>query len=494
MQADSRSPATAAPSPPELVPAGAAPPLEATSGLAAASEKLRWPPQVKYIIGNEACERFSFYGMRNILTVFLVDYLLITSPVAERAPRGKEIFHLFVMAVYFTPLFGGYLADRHWGKYRTILWLSLVYSAGHALLAIFDDEPAGVYSGLALIAIGSGGIKPCVAAFVGDQFAASQKALLPKIFGAFYWSINIGSFMASLFIPKLLRYYGPSVAFGVPGVLMVIATVVFWLGRKHYREIPPAPRDPDSFLRVVRSALVTKTSKVDARGTWLDRARGAHPDEAVDGAKAVIGVLKIFAFIPFFWMLFDQKASAWVLQAKTMVLEVGPIRFEPSQLQFINPALMMLLLPLTTALLYPALAKTRWALTPLRRLPLGMFVAGLSFVCVGVIQHYLDSGLRMSVLWQLVPYVLLTLGEVLVSVTGLEFAYAQAPRKMKGTIMSLFYLTIAVGNLIVVIVAALNVYKGAASFLFYAALVAMGGVGMALVARRHVNVEFFRDA
>jgi POT family proton-dependent oligopeptide transporter len=493
MQADSPAPAAPAPATPGL--ASAIPELQkaAGSGEAAVAEAPRWPPQIKYIIGNEACERFSFYGMRNILTVFLVDYLLVSSPVAERASRGKEIFHLFAMAVYFTPLLGGYLADRHWGKYRTILWLSLVYSMGHGLLALFDDQPTGFYLGLALIAIGSGGIKPCVASFVGDQFTAAHKSLLPKIFAAFYWSINIGSFTASLFIPKLLRYYGPSVAFGVPGVLMLTSTVVFWLGRNHYREIPPAPRDPDSFLRVVRSALATKTP-VGAGGTWLDRARGAHPDEAVDGAKAVIGVVKIFAFIPFFWMLFDQKASAWVLQAKTMVLEVGPATFEPSQLQFINPALMMMLLPLTTGLLYPALAKTRWALTPLRRMPLGMFVAGLSFVAVAILQRYLDTGMKLSVLWQLVPYVLLTLGEVLVSVTGLEFAYSQAPRKMKGTIMSFFYLANAVGNLIVVVVAGLNVFTGAASFLFYAALVALAGVGMSLVARRHVNVEFFREA
>src|ERR1044071_4622703 len=125
---------------------------------ALASGKLRWPRQVKYIIGNEACERFSFYGMRNILTAFLVDYLLVSSPLAERSAHGKEIFHLFAMSVYFTPLLGGYLADRHWGKYRTILWLSLVYVAGHALLAFFDDEPNGFYLGLAFIALGSGGI------------------------------------------------------------------------------------------------------------------------------------------------------------------------------------------------------------------------------------------------------------------------------------------------------------------------------------------------
>jgi POT family proton-dependent oligopeptide transporter len=448
---------------------------------------------VKYIIGNEACERFSFYGMRNILTIFLADYLLVSLPVGERSAHAKEIFHLFAMAVYFTPLLGGYLADRHWGKYRTIFWLSLVYSAGQALLAAFVDEATGFYAGLALIAIGSGGIKPCVAAFVGDQFTATDKALLPKIFAAFYWSINIGSFTASLFIPKLLRYYGPAVAFGVPGILMLVATLVFWLGRKHYHEIPPTPRDPHSFLRVVGTALAAKAPRA-AGQKWIDRARGPHPDEAVDGAKAVLNVLAIFAFIPFFWMLFDQKASAWVLQAKTMVLEVGPVTFEPSQLQFINPALMMMLLPLTAAVLYPALAKTRFSPTPLRRMSVGMFVAGSSFVCVALIQQTLDGGHKISVLWQLCPYVLLTLAEVLVSVTGLEFAYSQAPRKMKGTIMSLFNLTIALGNLLVVIVARLNVFSGAASFLFYAALVALAGVGLSLVGRRYVNVEFFRDA
>jgi POT family proton-dependent oligopeptide transporter len=494
MQADSQPGATPALSSESISAGGTlATSAPAVADVSGAAEKLRWPPQVKFIIGNEACERFSFYGMRNILTVFLVDHLLVSSPAAERGPHAKEIFHLFAMAVYFTPLLGGFLADRYWGKYRTILWLSLVYSAGQALLAIFVDQPTGFYLGLSLIALGSGGIKPCVSAFVGDQFTAAQKSLLPKIFAAFYWSINIGSFTASLFIPKLLRYYGPAVAFGVPGILMLTATFVFWLGRKHYYEIPPTLHDPDSFIHVVRSAFKALPS-AKTGGTWLDRARGAHPDEAVDGAKAVVGVLKIFAFIPFFWMLFDQKASAWVLQAKAMILEVGPVTFEPSQLQFINPALMMLLLPVAAGVIYPALAKTRFALTPLRRMPLGMFLAATSFVCVALIQRELDGGAKLSVLWQAAPYVLLTLAEVLVSVTGLEFAYTQAPPKMKGTIMSFFWLTVSLGNLLVVIVAGLNMFAGAASFLFYAALVALAGVGMTFLARRYVNVEFFRDA
>ena len=185
------------------------------------------PRQVPFIIGNEACERFSFYGMRNILTVFLIDYLL-TNAVPDQVVRAgvaKAHFHDFVVGVYLFPLLGGYLADRYLGKYRTILYLSLVYCLGQALLVFSTGNPTGFYAGLFLIALGSGGIKPCVSAMVGDQFDEKTKHQAKNVFAAFYWSINFGSFFASLFIPKLLTVYGPKVAFGLPGVLMLIATI-----------------------------------------------------------------------------------------------------------------------------------------------------------------------------------------------------------------------------------------------------------------------------
>src|SRR5690606_37327530 len=137
-------------------------------------------------------------------------------------------------------------------------WLSLVYVAGHACLALFEGERLGFYSGLALIAVGSGGIKPLVASFVGDQFTHGNKHLAKLVFDAFYWTINFGSFFASLLMPIFLRRYGASVAFGIPGALMLLATVIFWAGRRKYVHSPPAPPDPDSFLRVVRTALTAR--------------------------------------------------------------------------------------------------------------------------------------------------------------------------------------------------------------------------------------------
>src|SRR4051812_10773215 len=133
------------------------------------------PRQIRYIIGNEGCERFSFYGMRNILTVFLVTSLFASLPEAERAGAAKEVFHTFVIGVYFFPLLGGWLADRFFGKYNTIFWLSLVYCLGQACLAFFVTSQVGFYVGLSLIALGSGGVKPCVAGFVGGPFGQAQK-------------------------------------------------------------------------------------------------------------------------------------------------------------------------------------------------------------------------------------------------------------------------------------------------------------------------------
>ena len=199
------------------------------------------PRQIPYIIGNEACERFSFYGMRNILTVFLVSSLLTYLPEGERAGAAKDVFHTFVIGVYFFPLLGGWLADRFFGKYNTIFWLSLVYCLGHAFLAVFESNRTGFYTGLALIAFGSGGIKPCVSAFVGDQFDQTNKHRAKVVFDAFYWIINFGSFFASLLMPIFLRSYGGSVAFGIPGALMFIATLILWIGRKRYIMVPAAP-------------------------------------------------------------------------------------------------------------------------------------------------------------------------------------------------------------------------------------------------------------
>jgi POT family proton-dependent oligopeptide transporter len=217
------------------------------------------PRQIPYIIGNEACERFSFYGMRNILVQFLITSLLLQElSGAGREAEAKHIMHSFMIGVYFFPLIGGWVADRFFGKYHTILWFSLVYCAGHACLALFEHSRSGFFLGLGLIAFGAGGIKPLVASFMGDQFDQSNKHLAKLVFDAFYWIINFGSLFASLLIPLALKNLGPSWAFGIPGLLMFVATLVFWLGRRRYVMVPLPPRDAHGFGDVVRSALLAR--------------------------------------------------------------------------------------------------------------------------------------------------------------------------------------------------------------------------------------------
>ena len=206
----------------------------------------RWPPQIKYIVGNEACERFSYYGMRSILAGYITGAVL-KGGLGQDEDTAAIIIHFFIFTNYFMPLLGAWLSDKLIGRYHTILWVSLFYCAGHGVLACSDYVGGGVqgkmwclYAGLALIAFGSGGIKPCVSACMGDQFKPEQSHLLQKAYGAFYWSINLGSFFSFLVIPAIKNHYNYSLAFGVPGILIGIATFIFWLGTKYYVRIPPS--------------------------------------------------------------------------------------------------------------------------------------------------------------------------------------------------------------------------------------------------------------
>ncbi|HZW17652.1 MAG TPA: oligopeptide:H+ symporter [Luteimonas sp.] len=517
----------------------------------------RLPRQIPYIIGNEGCERFSFYGMRNILVPFLVSSLLLAYlPESERDGAAKDIFHTFVIGVYFFPLLGGWISDRWFGKYNTVFWLSLVYCAGHACLALFEDSRGGFYTGLFLIALGSGGIKPLVSAFVGDQFDRSNKHLAKVVYDAFYWIINFGSFFASLLMPLFLREYGPSVAFGIPGVLMFIATVVFWSGRNKYVHVPPAPPDPHSFLRVLRTALFTHAPGQGRGGlvvfglsvvlaaaalAWLvrddfviavllalgllmagggigasmqlERARGVHPAQAVEGVRAVLRVLIVFALVTPFWSLFDQKASTWVIQGGAMTMPHDQwwwpswLVKAPAQMQALNPLLVMLLIPFNNMVLFPLLRRMGIAVTSLRRMGAGIGFSGLAWIVAGLLQLAIDGGDAVSIAWQIAPYALLTLGEVLVSATGLEFAYSQAPPSMKGAIMSFWMLSVSYGNLWVLItnaavrndavtarIAETGMTENAFLMFFFAAFALVVTLVFAWYARRYPMQEHYRTA
>jgi dipeptide/tripeptide permease len=750
----------------------------------------RLPPQTKFIVGNEACERFSYYGIRSILAGY------ITGEVAkggldQSADTSTSIIHLFIFANYFMPLFGAWLSDKLIGRYYTILYVSLIYCLGNGVLAcsdVFttvDAKMVCLCAGLALIAFGSGGIKPCVSAFMGDQFKPEQSHLLQKAYGAFYWAINFGSFFSFLVVPAVKNHRGYGWAFGVPGILMALATLIFYIGTRHYTRIPPARqtktagfltvflnafrsqarltpgpvlnilvslvlplvamvaltivalsgastfsvgdvKDLSSFStrlrqhtepvsqflwnqlsettrdkvaafsqgtgenRDVQAALLKeinalmastsvhaddrfagvtlsqKTSQLLAQnvkeldrvrlnrmlledaypqeitrksfgyeltplvraigwaalygvGLWYalivvmslagrlelpDKfwlaARARHKETEIGAAQSVSPILFVFSLVPVFWALFDQTTSTWVLQGETMVplelggwyvlgvglalaaaqvavaltgsdglvrpvmvalggLEIatgllalllrGPgtgwsalvgsltiivigtillaigVRGLPrlvrwalgahgliglvvvlvpqirnallaltftvgaEEMQSANPLLVMVLVPLLTLAVYPRLGRLA---TPLRRMGAGMFFGAASYVIVAWLQQRLTAGAHLSVLWQFVPYTVLTTGEVLLSTTGLEFAFAEAAPEMRSTIMSFWLLTVAFGNLVVTGITKLMsggaAHAGSVSasrFLLYAGMTAVVAVLFSMVAARY---------
>jgi POT family proton-dependent oligopeptide transporter len=376
------------------------------------------PPGIPYIVANEAAERFSYYGMRAMLMVFMTQYLINDAGqlAVMNQDEAKGYYHLFVSAVYVTPLLGAILADGLLGKYRTILLLSLVYCIGHFVLAM-DETRSGLFAGQALIALGAGGIKPCVSAHVGDQFSRHNSHLLSKVFGWFYIAINLGAFVSMLLTPWLLATYGASVAFAVPGILMLLATIVFWSGRHQFAHIPPAGMH---FVREVFSG---------------------------DGLRILARLSVIYLFVAIFWALFDQTGSSWVLQAQQMDRVVFGYTVLPSQIQAANPLLVIILVPIFSAVLYPQLNRL-FELTSLRKIAIGMFVTVFAFAISSWIQVRLDAGEQPHIIWQMLAYLLLTAAEVMVSITCLEFSYTQAPRTMKSFIMAFFMLSIALGNLL----------------------------------------------
>ena len=459
------------------------------------------PKGIPYIVGNEAAERFSFYGMKTILVVFMTQYLMTASgsPNYMTDTQAREWMHLFVASAYFFPVIGAIIADAFLGKYLTILSLSVVYVIGHLFLACIDlpsaalnatfDPRGWMIAGLLLIAIGSGGIKPCVSAHVGDQFGHANRHLISKVFGWFYFAINFGSFFSTLLTPWLLKNYGPGWAFGVPGILMTIATFIFWMGRNRFTHIQP---------------------------------RGMQYFAETFGPSGLMSILKLvplYLFVAVFWSLYDQGGGAWVQQAQQMNLNFMGLTWLESQIQAVNPLLILIYIPLFAYVIYPLMSKL-FKLTPLRKILMGFALTVLSFMIAAHAQGLIDKEVERfrevltpmcaagtldtaatcalmrademnssaidleaangdqakmlasltdagvavfkdgttlqaqwpTVGWQLLAYLVITAAEVLVSITCLEFSYTQAPKQMKSLIMSFYLLSVALGNLFTVAV------------------------------------------
>ena len=451
------------------------------------------PPGIPYILANEAAERFAFYGMNFILVTFMTQHLL--APGGEKAPmsdnQATEVYHWFKAAVYAIPLVGAFLSDLWLGKFKTIIIFSIVYCAGCAALVV-DQTRTGLYATLVLVAIGSGMIKPCVSANVGDQFGKSNKHLLARVYSFFYFSINFGAFISPLITPVLLKLYGPVPAFGLLAVMMLLATIVFWAGRRKYVHVPAAGR---AFLKETFSA---------------------------EGVRAVCKLLIIFLFVAVFFALFEQTGSTWIIQAGKMDLHllgfecdlsnlnlpqpyagwlnaVVNYRWEPSQLTSMNSLFIMLLIPICSYGIYPAINKV-FPLTPLRKMSIGLFLTVVAFAIPAWAQARIDAGQTPGSPWQILAYLVISLAEVMVSITALEFSYTHAPPKMKSFLSGIYLVSIAVGNTFTAVVNKViqrpdgtSRLTGADYYRFFTAVMLAAAVLFIFVAKAYREKTYIQD-
>lgn len=443
-------------------------PIEVSS---AAQQQPALPESVWRILASEFGERFCYYGLRAILTLYFVS-------IGYSEAGAVSLFAYTSALAYFMPLLGGMVADFFLGRYRTILIFSLVYILGTSLLAVsaaYGGGATGASVALLLISVGTGGIKPCVSAFGADQLQQSDDITRARYFANFYLAINAGSIFSFAVIPTLRTKFGFPVAFAASAVVLSLALVVFVSGRESYRQSPP---DSSFYVNIItevkhrlslafggmkyRQIITSRVAPTTIGSACTDETN--RPERELDelprssaqsALVALRRLLPVMSLMPCFWALFDQQGSVWVLQAKSMRLDgVLPFGWQltPEMLQITNPICVLVLVPLTTRFLekWPRMFGGKTSPPPLMRMVFGMLMAALAFVYSAALQWWVDSApvASVPVLWQLPQFVLITLAEVLVSVVSLDYFYAQAPAEAKTAVSALALLTVSIGDVL----------------------------------------------
>lgn len=256
---------------------------------------------------------------------------------------------------------------------------------------------------------------------------------------------------------------------------------------------------PESVTNSVTAKLEDSSAPVVTsrpKSSWLERARGTVADADIDGTARVFRLLPVFACLPVFWMLDDSQDSIWTLQRRSMDLCAGGVCIAVEQLGAVNPFLVMVLVPLFSNVIFPVLYAQPLAWLrphPIRQMAIGMQLAALAFVGSAALQSRIDASGpgTVPVLLQIPQIFVLTLAEVLISATGLEFAYSQAPPAFKGSIVAVYYLSIALGDFIAAAVysSLASILSSAQVLLVYASLMSATGIVFLAVAYSYLSAS-----
>ncbi|CAF0850412.1 unnamed protein product [Adineta steineri] len=384
--------ATPATTPPQTPRHGSTADIESTT-------KFELPRSAYYIIFVEGCERFCFYGLKTVLLLYFMHFLSLNKDTSTAG------YHLFSSACYLTPIIGAIISDGFIGRYSTILYLSFVYLLGTVVLTltaipqIGGRNLTGPIIGLSLIALGTGGIKPCVSAFGADQISMANPKQLSRFFAFFYFAINFGSLISTLLTPILrskvscFGYDCYSLAFGIPAILMLISIIIFIIGTPLYKRIPPKENIIVKFIAIILRAIrnTFSGSSSGRREHWLYRADDKYSADDIEDVRSVLRVCLLFTPIPVFYALFDQSGSRWTYQATLMNGSLGPFgTIQPDQMQALNSLFVLLFIPLFEEVIYPAFARCNLLIRPLQRMFCGLIIMMFAFIVAAMLQQAID--------------------------------------------------------------------------------------------------------
>ncbi|CAK9139433.1 unnamed protein product, partial [Ilex paraguariensis] len=490
-----------------------------------------------FLKGTECCERLAYYGMSSNLLLYFKNKLNQHSVTASTNRSNWS------GTCYITPLIGAFLADAYLGRYWTIASFSIIYVIGMALLTLSasvpglkptcyeedgchptDAQTAVCFTALYLVALGTGGIKPCVSSYGADQFDDSdevEKKYKSSFFNWFYFSINIGALIASSVIVWVQNNIGWGWGFGIPAVTMAVAVVSFFSGTQLYRNQKPGGSPLTRICQVVVASLRNYRVKVPADKSLLyettdaesaivgsrkldhttdfgffDKAavvviQSDHMEGSVDSwrcctvtqveeLKAVIRLLPIWATIIIFSTVYGQMGNLFVLQGTFMDAYVGNSGFEipEASLGIFDTLSVLFWVPVYDRIIVPVARKItghKSGLTQLQRLGTGLFISIFSMLSAGILEivrldivrrhNYYDvQHIPISIFWQVPQYFIIGCAEVFTFIGQLEFFYEQAPDSMRSLCSALSLTTVALGSylssLLVTIVTVISTRNG----------------------------------
>jgi POT family proton-dependent oligopeptide transporter len=371
---------------------------------AAAAVVDRHPRGLYVLFFTEAWERYSFYSMMSILVLYMDEALGFSQGAIG------QIYGGYIAAVYFMPLIGGWLADRWWGYNRSVVYGGILIALGHFLLAL-ETLPT-FYSALALLAVGTGLLKPNISTLVGNLYR-NRPELKDAAYNIFYMGINIGGLLGPLCVSWFRANYGWPVALGSAGVAMLVALGIYVAFN---REVAPADNRPGARERVI------------------------EPDPP-DARERIVALLVTFAIVTVFWLAFYQNGLALTLWAR----DNTDTTWAPEIFYAANGLFVILFTPPLVRLWRWLRERHREPATP-TKLVIGMILTACTYGLMMMAGLSGGDAGKVSPAWLITAYAFLSLGEICVSPMGLSLVAKVAPPSVRGLMMGVWFLTLSAGG------------------------------------------------